>query len=112
MFQNYNFNINNQNTFNAIKNPFNNSDYNKISTSNNLNPFNNYLNNNNTLLLDKMEIHKKHMESFVGCFDYKSIELNGTTKITNYNCLEFQEVNSKNIYETSKLVSISGKDEF
>ena len=118
----------NFNQFNNNQNIFNNN------FQNNNNPFsvnfNNHINQNqvyntnftnNTFFnqnfqsnsnIDKLNRHKIYMENLKACFDYKSIELNGSTKIINYYC-DFKEFKGQDKpYEMNRMISICNKDEF
>ena len=112
MFQNNNV----QNVINPFKPSFNiNNNTNQNQTNNNfgINQFNynQFYNNNNEYM--KLLEHNNYMNKIVGCFDYKPIALNGSTKIVNYSYIDLKE-SGKNFISTmtSKIISISEKEEF
>ena len=118
---NFNQFNNNQNVFNNNfqnkSNPFNtnfnnNNNQNQMYNSNyTKNTFfvQNSQNNNN---IDKLNQHKMYMENIIGCFDYKSIELNGSTRIINH-YHDFKENKSdNNSYSISRMYTITTKNEF
>ena len=119
MIQN-NFNQfnNNQNIFNNNyqnnNNPFslnfnNNNNQNQVYNTNFTNNSfftQNYQNNSN---IDKLYQHKIYMESLKACFEYKPIELNGSTKTINY-YYDFKAPDNSNY--VCRMISICNKDEF
>ena len=106
MYQN-NFNQNNNsqkftNPFNTNYN-LNNNNTNQIPTYNNfgINQFNHNQDNNNNYVLTKIIEHNNYMNKKIGCFDYKPIELNGTTKIINYSYSDLKEQGKNLSYDES-----------